>query len=49
MVWTVAAMLTMFWWLGIATGYPVGGLIHILLMGALVTGAVGLMNNLRLE
>ena len=36
MIWTVAIILIDFWILGLATSYTMGGLIHVLLLVALV-------------
>lgn len=36
MLWTLAVILLVLWVLGIATAYTMGGLIHILLVVALV-------------
>ena len=37
MLWTIAAILLVLWLLGLATSYTMGGLLHILLVIALVT------------
>ena len=36
MLWTIAVILFVLWALGLATAYTVGGLIHILLVIAIV-------------
>ena len=36
MLWTLAVILLVLWMLGMATAYTVGGLLHILLVVALV-------------
>jgi len=37
MLWTIAAILLVLWILGVATSYTMGGLLHILLVIAIVT------------
>jgi hypothetical protein len=37
MIWTVAIILLVLWILGLVSSYTMGGLIHILLLLALVT------------
>jgi hypothetical protein len=37
MLWTICVILMIFWLLGMVTSYTAGGLIHILLVVALVT------------
>jgi len=37
MLWTIALILVAFWVLGLATSYTVGGLIHILLVLAVIS------------
>ena len=36
MLWTICVILLVFWLLGMATSYTLGGLIHILLLAALI-------------
>ena len=36
MLWTIAVILLVLWMLGLATAYTAGGLIHILLVVAIV-------------
>jgi len=36
MLWTIAVILFVLWMLGLATAYTMGGLIHILLVVAIV-------------
>ena len=36
MIWTVAIILLILWVLGLATSYTMGGLIHALLLAALI-------------
>ena len=48
MLWTITAILMILWLLGLETNRAAGGLIHILLIMALITGLVGVMQRLRL-
>jgi hypothetical protein len=41
MLWTIAAILVILWLLGLLTGYTVGGVIHVLLVIALIVIVVG--------
>jgi len=43
MLWTVAVVLIVLWALGFATSYTMGGLIHILLILAIVAVVVRLI------
>jgi hypothetical protein len=43
MLWTVAVILLVLWALGFATSYTMGGFIHILLLLAVVTVIVRLI------
>jgi hypothetical protein len=36
MLWTIAAILVILWLLGIVTSYTIGGLIHVLLVIAII-------------
>lgn len=36
MLWTIAVILLILWALGLVTGYTLGGLIHILLVVAII-------------
>ncbi len=36
MLWTIAVILIILWLLGLITGYAIGGLIHILLVIAII-------------
>ncbi len=47
MLWTLVAVLLIMWVLGLATSYTVGGLLHILLLVALVLVAVQLLSGRR--
>jgi uncharacterized membrane protein YtjA (UPF0391 family) len=43
MLWTIAVILLVLWALGFATSYTMGGLVHILLILAVVTVVVRLI------
>lgn len=43
MLWTLFVILVIFWLLGMVTSYTLGGLIHILLLVALVVVALRLI------
>jgi hypothetical protein len=47
MLWTVAVLLVVLWGLGLVTSYTMGGLIHILLVLAVVAVAVRLIQGRR--
>ncbi len=47
MLWTIVVVLLVLWVLGIATSYTVGGLLHILLLAALVMAAIQLLSGRR--
>jgi hypothetical protein len=47
MLWTLALILVVLWMLGVTTSYTVGGLIHILLVVALVAVVVRLFQGRR--
>ena len=47
MLWTLAVILLVLWLLGIVTSYTAGGLIHILLVVALVVIVVRLFQGRR--
>ncbi|MGA2443757.1 MAG: lmo0937 family membrane protein [Tepidisphaeraceae bacterium] len=47
MLWTLALILLVLWLLGIVTSYTVGGLIHVLLVVALVVVVVRLIQGRR--
>jgi hypothetical protein len=44
MLWTIALILVVLWLLGLATSYTIGGLIHILLVIAVVMILVNLIS-----
>ena len=48
MLWTIAVILLFLWLMGVVTAYTVGGLIHILLVVALVLVIVRLMQGRRI-
>ena len=47
MLWTLALILLILWGLGLVTSYTAGGLIHILLVVALVVVVVRLVQGRR--
>jgi hypothetical protein len=47
MVWTLVAVLLVLWVLGLATSYTLGGLLHILLLVALVVAVMQLLSGRR--
>ena len=42
-MWTIAIVLIVLWMLGLLTSYTMGGIIHVLLLVALLMVAVSLM------
>jgi hypothetical protein len=42
MLWTICVILLVLWLLGLVTSYTMGGLIHILLVVAVIVFVVGL-------
>jgi len=48
MLWTLAVVLLVLWGLGLATSYTLGGLIHILLVLAVVAVVVRLIQGRRI-
>ena len=42
MLWTICVILIVLWLLGMVTSYTMGGLIHILLVVAIIVLVVGL-------
>jgi len=48
MLWTIAIILLVMWALGIVTSFTAGGLIHLLLVVALVFAIVRLMQGRRI-
>jgi hypothetical protein len=47
MLWTILVVLCILWLLGVATSYTMGGLIHILLLAALVILVINLVSGRR--
>jgi hypothetical protein len=48
MLWTVAVILLVLWGLGLVTSYTLGGFIHILLVVAVVTVVIRVIQGRRL-
>ena len=48
MLWTICVILLVLWALGLATSYTAGGLIHILLVIALVIMVIRLIQGRRI-
>jgi hypothetical protein len=47
MLWTIAVVLVVLWILGLASSYTMGGLIHILLVAAVVMVVYNLISGRR--
>jgi hypothetical protein len=47
MLWTIAVILVVLWVLGLATAYTMGGLIHVLLVAAVVMVVFNLISGRR--
>ena len=47
MLWTICIILLVLWALGMATSYTAGGLLHILLMAALIVMVIRLFQGRR--
>jgi hypothetical protein len=47
MLYTIAAVILLLWLLGLVTSYTMGGLIHILLVVAIVVGLFNLFSGRR--
>ena len=45
MLWTIFVILLVLWLLGVVTSYTLGGFIHVLLVIAVITLAIGLIRN----
>jgi len=43
MLWTIAVLLVVLWGFGLVTSYTLGGFIHVLLIVAIVTVAIRLI------
>jgi hypothetical protein len=48
MLWTICAVLLILWLLGLITGYTLGGLIHILLVIAIIVLLVRIITGRKL-
>jgi len=48
MLWTIALLLGILWLMGLLTSYTLGGLIHVLLVIAVVVLAIRLLQGRRL-
>jgi hypothetical protein len=47
MLWTIAVILLVLWVLGLVSSYTMGGLIHILLVIAVIVFVVGIIQGRR--
>jgi len=47
MLWTIAIILLVLWILGLVTSYTLGGLIHILLVIAIIVIVINLLSGRR--
>ena len=47
MLWTIVVILLILWFLGLVTSYTMGGLIHILLVIAIIVVVVNLIQGRR--
>jgi hypothetical protein len=47
MLWTIAIILIVLWLLGLVTSYTMGGIIHVLLVIAIIVVVVGLIQGRR--
>ena len=48
MLWTLAVILLVLWMLGLVTSYTMGGLIHVLLVVALVVVVIQIIQGRRI-
>jgi len=48
MLWTIAVLLLILWGLGMVTSYTLGGFIHLLLILALISVAIRLIQGRRI-
>lgn len=48
MLWTILVILVVLWLLGVVTSYTMGGLIHILLVVAVIILAIRLLTGRRI-
>ena len=49
MIWTLAIVLLLLWLLGLLTSYTLGGVIHVLLVVALVVVVISLLQGRRIS
>jgi hypothetical protein len=47
MLWTIAVILIVLWLLGLVTSYTMGGIIHVLLVIAIIVVVVGFIQRRR--
>ena len=47
MLWTIAVVLLILWALGLASSYTIGGLIHVLLVVAVIVVVIQLLQGRR--
>ena len=47
MLWTIAVVLLVLWLLGLVSSYTLGGLIHVLLVVAVVVFLIGIIQGRR--
>jgi len=48
MLWTITVLLLLMWALGMVSSYTIGGFIHILLLLALISVTIQLINGRRM-
>ncbi len=48
MLWTIAVVLTVLWVLGLVSSYTMGGFIHILLIFAIITVLISVIQGRRI-
>ena len=48
MLWTLAVILLVLWMLGLVTSYTMGGLVHVLLVVALVVVVIQILQGRRI-
>jgi hypothetical protein len=48
MLWTICVVLLVLWFLGLATSYTMGGFIHILLVLAIITVLIRVIQGRRI-
>ena len=47
MLWTIAVILIVLWLLGLVTSYTMGGIIHVLLVIAIIVVVIGFIQGRR--